>query len=155
MLVTSASITSLDCSVEWSRALRFKRPILLLLCADVLSPVRLAGLPSLDFKKDFEQAFRKLTKQLMWMRSSTGELQTLRYRLDDLKNVPEYLLQTNRIQAEITSLQAQITYKERAIKRPKRVLEAYHDATCIEIDLDKERFDTERKTDRPLISAWK
>jgi tetratricopeptide (TPR) repeat protein len=149
-IMTPVSIASSDCSDEWSQALKFKRPILPLMVETATIPERLKGLQSLDFTGEFDKALQLLSKHLIWIRSPAGELQTLHYRLDYLRSLPEYQLQAERVQVEINTLQAQVAYKEQALRKPRRLLHEYHDATRIGIDIDKERFDTERKVDRAM-----
>ena len=72
------------CKAEWTRALKYKKPITpLLLHRDAELPFRLGSRQYIDFSGDFETGLARLRRHLDWLRSPAGALQALRDRLAD------------------------------------------------------------------------
>ena len=72
------------CKAEWTRALKYKKPITpLLRHRDAELPFRLGSRQYIDFTGDFETGLAKLRDHLGWLGSPAGALQALRDRLAD------------------------------------------------------------------------
>jgi hypothetical protein len=114
-VVTKNSVDSARCREVGNRALSLKKPVLPLIVEPVQPPSPLDRRQSIDFTRDFAAALAKLRRHLTWLRSTRGELQTLRDRLADLERElaagsgapPEP------IRAEIQELHELISQKER------------------------------------------
>ncbi len=138
-VMTSDSVSSGSvCKKEWSQALKFKKPIVLLkLHANIEIPFQLENRQFIDFSEEFEIGLSKLRINLQWLKSPEGKLQDMKTRLGraerDLPRTDDPVQQA-RIQDEIKSLKKQITDKEKIINDPegeeKRVQESI--ATGIE-----------------------
>jgi hypothetical protein len=72
------------CKDEWTRALRYKKPIVpLLYQRGVVAPFRLDNRQHIDFTGNFDQALARLHNHLSWLDSPVGELRELEDRLAD------------------------------------------------------------------------
>ncbi|RIK40647.1 MAG: hypothetical protein DCC55_14325 [Chloroflexi bacterium] len=135
------------CKQEWTRALRYKKPIVpLRLHADAELPFRLEPRQFIDFSGDFERALAQLRRHLQWLTTPAGHLQALKDRLADaqrdLRRTQE-TTQRRRIEAEITDLQAQITRQEQIVADPQ--------AAAARVQQSIERgLERERQPERPL-----
>jgi tetratricopeptide (TPR) repeat protein len=111
-----------ECKNEWTRALKYKKPIIpLRFHRDVEMPFRLGSRNYIDFAGNFNSALARLRKHLQWLSSQEGELQTLKYRLQDAlrdlrRAIPE---ERTRIQDEIEALRQQIVDEEDALQNPQ------------------------------------
>jgi len=110
-----------NCKPEWTAALKFKKPILLVRYhADAEAPFRLASRQYVDFSRDYDVGLARLRKDLQWLHSPQGELQALKYRLADAKR--DYARASDeerpRIQADIEQLQKEIAERERVLNDP-------------------------------------
>ncbi|MCI0694525.1 TIR domain-containing protein [candidate division KSB1 bacterium] len=107
------------CKLEWTRALKYKKPILpLLLHPDAEPPFRLATRQYLDFTRDFDSALAKLRQHLNWLASPQGKLRELRYRLEDAQRDLSRSIdaqQRMRIEADIILLEQQIADQRHAL----------------------------------------
>jgi tetratricopeptide (TPR) repeat protein len=126
---------------EWSRALRYKKPLIpLLLHQDAEMPFQLDGRQYIDFSGDFGTGLARLRKHIKWLDSPEGVLQGLKYRLKDaqrdLRRTDEPM-QIKRIQDDIEELKREIEAQERVAADPnaakKRVQES------IDRGLERER----------------
>ncbi len=113
------------CKLEWTRALKFKKPVIpLLLHPDVELPFRLATRQYLDFTRDFDSALTKLREHLRWLASPEGKMQELRYRLEDAQRELSRTTdatQRARIETDIALLQSQIAEQQRALENLRSV----------------------------------
>ena len=111
LVVTTDSVNSPEVGNEWSRALRYKKPILpLRFDPDVDPPLRLEGHQEVDFISDFEQAMAKLRKLLLWLDTSDARIAALEQRRhsaerDLLRQEPS---QRKRAELEISDLDAEL-----------------------------------------------
>ena len=72
------------CKQEWTRALRYKKPIVPLLYHPVaVLPLRLGSRQYIDYTQSFDQALARLRNYLGWLDSPAGVLQALEDRLAD------------------------------------------------------------------------
>ncbi|HZM75948.1 MAG TPA: toll/interleukin-1 receptor domain-containing protein [Candidatus Limnocylindrales bacterium] len=103
------------CKQEWSRALKYKKPIIpLRLDPDAETPFRLGSRQYIDFR-DFTSGMARLRKHIAWMGTQEGLLAELKLRLGDARRT---LLRTaedmsHLVQAEIVKLQGEIDELER------------------------------------------
>ena len=143
-----------NCKPEWTAALKFKKPILLVRYhADAESPFRLGSRQYVDFSRDYNVGLARLRKDLQWLHSPQGELQTLKYRLADAKR--DYARANDderaRIQADIEQLQKEIAERERALAKPEAA--ARETEKRIRAGIDREREPVERvKTTTKFIN---
>ena len=99
------------CKPEWSRALKYRKPIVpLLLHTDADMPFRLDGRHYIDFA-DFDQAIVKLRQHLEWVKSPEGAAQALRQSLGDARRAlvrAQNDQERERLTKEIQELERQI-----------------------------------------------
>ena len=111
------------CKNEWTRALKYKKPIIpILLHQDVEVPFQLGSRQYIDFTGEFETALVKLKKHIRWLYSSEGKLQALKDRLADANRDlrrTEDSGQRTRITNETESLKQQIFELEQIVKDPE------------------------------------
>jgi tetratricopeptide (TPR) repeat protein len=111
------------CKNEWTRALRYKKPVVpLLYHPGAVMPFRLGSRQYIDFTGNFDQALAQLRNHLKWLDSPAGELQALEDRLADARRdlrraeSPE---QEARVRDDIGQLEAQIAAKRRIVADPE------------------------------------
>jgi tetratricopeptide (TPR) repeat protein len=111
------------CKQEWSRALKYKKPIVpILLHRDADMPFRLGSRQYIDFTGAFEPALAKLRNHLQWLASPEGVLQAMKDRLADARRD---LLRAGdateqvRIQDEIDELNNRIADQQRVVDQPE------------------------------------
>ena len=137
------------CKQEWSRALKYKKPIVpILLHPDADIPLRLGSRQYINFTGALEPALAKLRNHLQWLVSPEGELQAMKDRLADARRD---LLRAGdatdkvRIQDEIEELKNRIADQQRVVDHPE-------DAAT----RTKERFESALKRERqpePLVAG--
>jgi tetratricopeptide (TPR) repeat protein len=121
MTMDSVTPTSV-CKNEWTRALKYKKPILPLHCSpDAELPFRLGSRQFIDFTSSFDTAIARLRNHLAWIDSAEGQLVALQYRLADAQRdlpraSPE---QRPRVEQDIADLTRQITQHQQALDDPK------------------------------------
>src|SRR5205823_969519 len=72
------------CKDEWTRALSYKKPVVPLLLDPASElPFGLGRRQYIDFTGDFETGLAQLRLHLRWLSSADGQLQSLKYRLQD------------------------------------------------------------------------
>ena len=109
------------CKVEWTRALRYKKPIVPLFGPPRCRiPFRLANRQYIDFTSDFARSLARLRDYLQWLQSPDGKLHSLRDCLSDAQldaaRVADRAEKT-RLDADIGQLEAEILEQERALPR--------------------------------------
>jgi hypothetical protein len=118
-LMTRDSVhPSSECRHEWTRALRYKKPIIpLLFDPDAEMPLRLEPRQYVDFTGDHESALEQLRDQIGWLSSPEGLLQGLKERLLDAERDLPRAKDTERprIEQEIRELREQIDAQEPAV----------------------------------------
>ena len=121
-VMTPDSVTdSSVCKQEWTRALRYKKPIIPLLAApDAEMPFRLAPRQRINFTSAYDSALAQLRQHLIWMDSPAGQLQALKHRLIDAqRDLPRARPdQQPRIKDDIAELERQIAQQETVIDNP-------------------------------------
>ena len=110
------------CKTEWTRALKYKKPIVpILLHRDAEMPFRLGSRQYIDFTQSFEQGMARLRKHLQWLTSPEGVLQALKDQLADaqrdLRRAPDDAGRAQ-INDEIAQLQQQIAGQQRIVDGP-------------------------------------
>jgi tetratricopeptide (TPR) repeat protein len=111
------------CKLEWTRALRYKKPIVPLhFKRGVVPPFRFESRHHIDFTESFDQALAKLRNHLSWLESPAGMLQALEDRLADAKrdlrraDGPE---QEARVRDDIAHLEAEIASQRQIVADPE------------------------------------
>src|SRR5262245_11767060 len=129
------------CKKEWTRALKYKKPIIPLLChRDVEMPFRLEPREYIDFTGAFEPALAKLRDHLKWLASPEGVLEAMKDRLADaqrdLQRASEPVEQ-KRIEDEIDELNRQIAEQQRVVADPQGTVKRVEES--IARGLERER----------------
>jgi hypothetical protein len=112
------------CKEEWTRALRYKKPVIpLRFHREAELPFRLGSRQYLDFTgSSVAAALDRLRDHLVWMDTPAGALQALKQRLADaerdLQRPPE-VSERARIEQEIGELRRQIDGQERVLADPQ------------------------------------
>jgi tetratricopeptide (TPR) repeat protein len=111
------------CKQEWSRALRFKKPVVpILFDRKAVPPFRLESRQHIDFTGPFDQALAKLRNHLAFLASPAGALRELEDRLADARRDlrraegPEH---EARIQDDIVQLESEIATQRRIVADPE------------------------------------
>ena len=111
------------CKLEWTRALRYKKPIVpLLFKRGAVPPFRLESRQHIDFTGSFDQALAKLRNHLNHLESPAGMLQALEDRLADAKRDlrrAEGSDQEARVRDDIAQLETEITSQRRIVADPE------------------------------------
>jgi tetratricopeptide (TPR) repeat protein len=146
MTPDSVSSTS-GCKQEWTRALKYKKPIIpLLLDPEAEMPFRLEPRQYIDFTGDFKTGLACLRAHLIWLDSPEGERYALEQRLADAKRAlprSENPNQRARVEDEIAELEKQIAKQKRLIADPQA--EQRKTERSIQAGLERER-----KPERPV-----
>ncbi len=114
------------CKQEWSRALKYKKPIVpLKLHHDVEMPFRLGSRQYINFTGDFSEALQQLHTHLHWLGSPEGRLQVLQDRLSDAHRDLRRASPTTEthIQQEIDELQEDIAHQQAIIQHPEALVQ--------------------------------
>jgi hypothetical protein len=127
-IMTKDSVNPLSvCKNEWVRALKYKKPVIpILLERETEMPFRLGSRQYIDFTGSFETGVAQLRKHIAWKDSLEGQVQTLKYRLEDARReLPRATedIQRVRIQEEILELERQIGQQEAIIANPQAAAE--------------------------------
>ena len=120
MTPDSVAATSV-CKREWTRALRYKKPIIpLLAAADAEMPFRLEPRQRINFTSAYDSALAQLRRHLTWLDSPEGHLQALKHRLADAqRDLPRAQPdQQPRIRDDIAELDRQITRQQAIVDNP-------------------------------------
>jgi len=117
------------CKREWTRALRYKKPIVpLKLHADAEMPFRLDPRQHIDFTRaldseaEFNSALARTRQHLAWLASPAGALQALKDRLADARRDlrrEQDPAQRVRIQDDIDRLKNDVAQQEEAVSNPR------------------------------------
>ncbi|MBL7091104.1 TIR domain-containing protein [Acidovorax sp.] len=141
-VMTPDSVEPLSvCKQEWTRALKYKKPIVpILLHRDAEMPFRLGSRQYVDSTGAFEPALARLRTHLQWLASPEGVLQAMKDRLADaqrdLRRARDDVEQT-RIQDEINALKRQIADQQRVVDDPQGAARRVEES--IERGLERER----------------
>lgn len=126
---------------EWSRALRYKKPLIpLLLHIDAEMPFQLEGRQYIDFSGDFGTGLARLRMHIQWLDSPEGALQGLKYRLKDAQRDlrrADDSMQIKRIQDDIEELKREIKAQEQVVADPKAAKKRVQES--IDRGLERER----------------
>jgi hypothetical protein len=122
-VMTNDSVTDGSvCKQEWTRALRYKKPVIPILAApDAEMPFRLEPRQRINFTTAYDSALAKLRQHLAWMDSPAGQLQSLKHRLSDAqRDLPRAQPDRRpRIQEDILELARQIAQQQAIIDNPQ------------------------------------
>ncbi|MEW1758820.1 toll/interleukin-1 receptor domain-containing protein [Streptomyces cyaneofuscatus] len=108
------------CKLEWSRALKYGKPVIpLLLHADAEQPFRLGSRQHIPFV-DFASGIAQLRQHLAWTTSREGILSQLSIRLSEVSRELRRSTEQERpvIEAEIRELRQQINRQQALIDEP-------------------------------------
>ena len=144
-VMTEDSVDSRSvCKNEWTRALKYKKPIIpLLFHADAEMPFRLEPRQYIGFTGNYDTSLAQLRKHLRWRSSAEGGLQTLKERMADANRDLQRADadQKARIEDEIAQVEEQIADQQALIANPQAVEKKARDS--IERGLERERQPTE------------
>ncbi|MBI4672697.1 MAG: TIR domain-containing protein [Chloroflexi bacterium] len=121
--MTRDSVTANStCKLEWTRALKYKKPIVpLLLHRDADMPFRLEPRQHIDFTRGFDAGIAKLRQYLRWLESPEGILQGLQDRRADaerdLRRAADGT-ELARIEDDLAQLEKQIAEQQRIVDDP-------------------------------------
>lgn len=131
-----------DCKNEWTRALRYKKPVIpILLHGDAEIPFQLGNRQYIDFSDDFDTGLARLREHIKWMSSSEGVLQGLKYRLADAKRDLRRThdsLQIGRIEDEIERLKGEIKAQKQVVDNPEETERRVHEDIKKGLELERE-----------------
>ncbi len=141
-VLTPASVEAHSgCKKEWTRALKYKKPIVaLLLHPEAEMPFRLEPRPYIDFSGPFKPALARLRQHLQGLDSPAGKLQDLKYRLADAQRDLRRAIdppQQARVQADVERLQQQIAAQQRVVDDPHGAAQRVEES--IQRGLERER----------------
>lgn len=142
------------CEEEWSRALRYKKPIVpLLLQANVKLPFGLANRQFIDFSGNFAQGLAKLRDHLHWLASPAGVLNQLTYELQDarrdLSRAGDEPQKRERAEKDIADLEKRVAEQRRVVEDPEGAARKVQQR--IESGLERERKPDRRPTGEQRI----
>ncbi|MGC1378669.1 MAG: toll/interleukin-1 receptor domain-containing protein [Anaerolineales bacterium] len=110
------------CKPEWTRALSYKKPVVLLrLHSGVEVPFRLEGRQWIDFSSNFEAGMAQLRQYAQRLGSPEGALDDLKQRLSDANRDLRRAKpgEEGRIRAEMDDLRAKIKRQEEIVRDPE------------------------------------
>jgi hypothetical protein len=116
-----------ECKREWTRALRYKKPIIpLLFDQDAKMPYRLEPRQHIDFTQDYDQSLIALRDHIEWRSSPEGHLRGLEERLSDAeRNLPRAQdADRPRIEEEIGELKKAIADPDAAARDTERRIDS-------------------------------
>ncbi len=128
------------CKLEWSTALKYKKPVLLIRLKECEAPFRLQNRQYIDFSKDFDAGIAKLREHLQWLASPEGELQRMKDQLADAdRDLRRATDQGDiiRIKDEIADLKRSIADQAKIVNDPKGAEQRTQQS--IERGLERER----------------
>ena len=129
------------CKNEWTRALKYKKPIIpILLHEEAELPFQLGNREYINFTGDFKPALAKLRKHIQWLDSPKGKLQALNDRLADANRESrrtENPVQQTRIKDEIESLKQQIADQELIVKDPEGIKQSVEKSIVTGIERER------------------
>ena len=115
------------CKAEWTRALKYKKPVIpLRFDPDAELPLRLGSRQFVDFCGSFKSGLARLRIHLDWMDSDEGRLQALKVQLADAERELRRptVEQRARIEDDIAELKRQIEEQQRLLADPEAVTRA-------------------------------
>jgi TIR domain len=129
-----------ECRQEWTRALKYKKPIIpLLFDRNVEQPFRLEPREPIDFRLSFDAGLARLREHMRWRGTPEGVLHTLKERLKDARRdfARAAAAERPRIQDEIPELERQIGERREAIENPQAAQQRTEKS--IQAGLERER----------------
>lgn len=134
------------CKNEWVRALRFKKPLVLVrFHSDAELPFRLSSRQYIEVSPNFDFLLARLRQHLRWLTQPEGQLHGFRERLTDAERDLRRASNEEipRIQKEIQDLKQQIEALQPAVQDPDAA--AAKTQQSIEV-----RLENERQPERPI-----
>lgn len=125
LLTTDSAHPNSVCKNEWTRALKYKKPIIpIRLDRTVEMPFRLDPREAIDLDGAFDKGLERLRNHLLWLKSPAGVLRTLEERLADgdrdLRRAAD-AQDRQRILDDMASLKQQIAHQREAVEHPGEV----------------------------------
>lgn len=158
-VMTADSVTAESgCKQEWSRAMKYKKPIIpLRLEADAEMPFRLGSRQYIDFR-DFTPAVAQLRRHLMWMSTQEATLSEMRLNLAEARRALPRTVEDRRpvVEAEIQELLIGINQLQLLISDPIAELERSHDRRAVTLDMRQHRHASNQSvsnTDKDISSS--
>lgn len=112
------------CKLEWSRALSYKKTVILLFLQECETPFRLQNRQYIKFQ-DFSAGIAELRNHLEWVNSPAGELKRMQNELEDIKRQmsrsPED--QIPRLKKAMADLEERIKEQEFVVNHPEEAAE--------------------------------
>ena len=118
VMTRDAVVPNSECKREWTRALKYNKPIIpLLFDKEAEMPFRLEPRQYIDFTHGVDPALARLREHVRWRATPQGILQTLTERLQDAQRELARGDETDkgRIEDEIAELDRQVAEQERLI----------------------------------------
>lgn len=123
LMTPDSVLDNSECKREWTRALKYKKPIVpLLLHPKAEMPIRLDPRQYIEFIKLSVPAMDRLRQHLQWLDSPEGRLQELKDRLSDAQRDMRRAVgsvREPRIQADIDSLEEEIAAQQQVVADPR------------------------------------
>jgi tetratricopeptide (TPR) repeat protein len=141
-LMTPDSVVSTSvCKQEWSRALKYKKPIIpILLDRTVEVPFRLETREAIMLDGSFDAALQRLREHLLWLASPPGVLRSLEYRLADAERALRRAADDQehaRIADDIDWLKRQIVQQREVVAHPEAAARRVQES--VDRGLERER----------------
>ncbi|HND78554.1 MAG TPA: toll/interleukin-1 receptor domain-containing protein, partial [bacterium] len=150
----STSQTSV-CKEEWSWALKYKKPIILIrIQTNVQPPFRLGERKIIDFSADFIIGLAKLRKQLAYLDSPEGILSELKHSLVDAERDLHRTKgnEENLIKSEISELKKQIEVQQKILDNPQALQKQIQKNVNAELEGEHQHLKSERSVNRIFLS---
>ena len=140
------------CKQEWTRALKYKKPIVPLHAhRDAELPFRLEPRQWIDFTGDLDSSMAKLRQHLQWLNSPEGVLHSMKDRLKDAERDlrrPIDPTDRARIKDDIALLKKQIKEQEELLRNPQAAAQRTEQSIAT-------RLERERQPERPVSGVAK
>ncbi|MCP4701869.1 MAG: tetratricopeptide repeat protein [Gammaproteobacteria bacterium] len=144
LFIATADSGHADCTAEWTRAIKYKKPVIPLRFApDVELPHRLACRQAIDFFHAStldEASLKPLHQHLQWLNTPDGKLQQLKERFTDAQHDLRFTKepqQRKRIKDDIDKLKGEIDIQKKIAADPRAAAERVQ--TSIARGLERER----------------
>jgi tetratricopeptide (TPR) repeat protein len=140
------------CKNEWTQALKFKKSIVpIRIHPDINLPFRLNSRQFVDFSSNFDTGLASLRKYLQWLLTTEGQLQSLKYRLEDAQRDLKRATEDDRprVMKDIEELKVEINRLEKIIKSPETAIAQSQESIKIRIESERQsppRFEIEKRT---------
>ncbi len=145
-----------ECTQEWTRALKYKKPIIPLLFDDAAElPYRLEPREPIKFAKSFDAGLGRLRDYVRSRATPEGALQTLKERLQDARRDLAHAdtAEKARIEDEIAELERQIAEQQQAIDNPQAAQQRTEKSIQARLERGAASRQTRRRRNRTPASS--